>query len=88
MAGELDDNWEVLGEPIQTAMRAAALAGRKGMERPYEQVKALMRGHRIGRLDVERFIDSLDLDPATAERLKKLTPATYTGLAARLVDFA
>ena len=87
MARELDSNWEVLGEPIQTAMRAAGLAGRSGMDHPYEQVKELMRGKRIGREDVERFIDGLDLDQDTASRLKALTPATYTGAAGTLVDF-
>ncbi len=85
---ELADNWEVLGEPIQTAMRAAELAGRRGMEHPYEQVKELMRGHEITREDVESFIDSLDFDEATKARLRRLTPATYTGCADRLVDFA
>lgn len=87
MQEELDNNWEVLGEPIQTAMRAAGLAGRAGMEDPYERVKELMRGHRIGRGDVERFIDTLDLDPETARRLKSLTPSSYTGAADTLVDF-
>lgn len=87
MARELDSNWEVLGEPIQTAMRASGLAGRSGMDHPYEQVKELMRGKRIGREDVERFIDGLDLDQDTASRLKALTPATYTGAAGTLVDF-
>ena len=87
MARELDSNWEVLGEPIQTAMRAAGLAGRSGMDHPYEQVKELMRGKRIGREDVEHFIDGLDLDRDTASRLKALTPATYTGAAGTLVDF-
>ncbi len=87
MARELDSNWEVLGEPIQTAMRAAGLAGRSGMDHPYEQVKELMRGKRIGREDVEHFIDGLDLDQDTASRLKALTPATYTGAAGTLVDF-
>ncbi|WP_314687281.1 adenylosuccinate lyase [uncultured Bifidobacterium sp.] len=85
---ELADNWEVLGEPIQTAMRAAELAGRQGMEHPYEQVKQLMRGHEISREDIESFIDSLDFDDATRNRLRRLTPATYTGCADRLVDFA
>ena len=87
MARELDSNWEVLGEPIQTAMRAAGLAGRSGMDHPYEQVKELMRGKRIGREDVEHFINGLDLDQDTASRLKALTPATYTGAAGTLVDF-
>ncbi len=87
MDKELDDNWEVLGEPIQTAMRAAELAGRSGMERPYEQVKELMRGREISHEDVEKFIDSLDFDEKTADRLRHLTPAGYTGCADRLVDF-
>ena len=87
MERELDSNWEVLGEPIQTAMRAAELQGRPGMERPYEKVKELMRGQEIGREDVERFIDSLDFDEATAARLKALTPATYVGAASALVDY-
>ncbi|MFR0589754.1 adenylosuccinate lyase [Bifidobacterium apri] len=84
---ELDENWEVLGEPIQTAMRAGELAGEPGMDHPYEKVKELMRGHSIGKSDVERFIDEQSFDPATAARLKALTPATYTGAASKLVDF-
>ena len=87
MQEELDQNWEVLGEPIQTAMRAAGLAGRNGMDDPYERVKELMRGHQIGKKDVEDFIDTLDLEPAMAERLKTLTPSSYTGAAETLVDF-
>ena len=84
---ELDSNWEVLGEPIQTAMRACELAGLPGMEKPYEKVKELMRGHEISQHDVEAFIDSLAFDDATAARLKALTPATYVGDAAKLVAF-
>jgi adenylosuccinate lyase len=88
MAAELDDNWEVLGEPIQTMMRVAGLEGRPGMDRPYERVKELMRGRKIGKKDVEDFVASLGLDAADEERLGRLTPSTYTGLAPRLVDFA
>lgn len=84
---ELDANWEVLGEPIQTAMRASELKGIEGMDHPYEKVKELMRGHAISQEDVERFIDSLPFDDATAGRLKALTPASYVGAASRLVDF-
>lgn len=84
---ELDTNWEVLGEPIQTAMRACELAGIEGMDKPYEKVKELMRGHDISQADVESFIDSLAFDEATAQRLKALTPASYTGVAAQLVTF-
>ncbi|BDR54935.1 adenylosuccinate lyase [Bombiscardovia apis] len=87
MSQELEGNWEVLGEPIQTAMRAAALENRPGMEHPYEQVKELMRGKAISKEQVEEFIRSLALDPEVKERLAQLTPATYTGLADKLVDF-
>ena len=84
---ELDSNWEVLGESIQTAMRACELKGLPGMDKPYEKVKELMRGHEISKEAVERFIDQQSFDPATAARLKALTPATYTGAAGALVDF-
>ena len=57
------------------------------MERPYEKVKELMRGHSISQADVESFIDSLDFDDETAARLKALTPATYVGLASMLVGY-
>lgn len=87
IARELDENWEVLGEPIQTAMRACELRGLPGMEKPYEKVKELMRGHEISQKDVESFIDSLAFDEATAAYLKALTPATYTGVADQLVAF-
>lgn len=84
---ELDDNWEVLGEPIQTAMRAAALAGVQGMDNPYERVKELMRGHSISHTDVESFIATLGLPEDMARTLACLTPSTYTGVAEKLVDF-
>ncbi|CCY19362.1 adenylosuccinate lyase [Bifidobacterium adolescentis CAG:119] len=77
----------MLGEPIQTAMRACELAGLPGMDKPYEKVKELMRGHEISKDDVERFIDQQAFDEATAARLKALAPATYTGVASKLVDF-
>ena len=84
---ELDENWEVLGEPIQTAMRACELKGLPGMDKPYEKVKELMRGHEISKEAVEQFIDQQAFDDATTARLKALTPATYTGVASKLVDF-
>lgn len=87
ISGELEDNWEVLGEPIQTAMRAQALKGVEGMDNPYERVKELMRGHSISHEDVEKFISTLNFEEDTAARLAALTPATYTGAAESLVDF-
>ena len=86
LARELDDNWEVLAEPVQSAMRAAAVAGVSGMENPYERLKELTRGRRLTAEDMRGFIASLGLPDELAARLSALTPATYTGLAATLVD--
>ena len=44
MAADLDANWEVLGEPVQSAMRALAAQGVEGMDNPYERLKELTRG--------------------------------------------
>ncbi|QTG75624.1 adenylosuccinate lyase [Trueperella pecoris] len=82
---DLDSHWEVLGEPIQQAMRAAAIAGATGMQDPYERLKELTRGHQVGADDMRAFIDSLGLPEDTAARLRNLTPATYVGLAKELV---
>ena len=87
MQAELDSNWEVLGEAIQTAMRAAAIEGRDGMDNPYERVKELMRGKRIGKKDVEDFVATLNFDEETGKRLAQLTPSTYWGVADKLVDY-
>jgi len=86
LARELDDNWEVLAEPVQSAMRAAAAAGVEGMENPYERLKELTRGRRLTAQDMRGFIASLGLPDELAARLSALTPGTYTGLAADLVD--
>jgi adenylosuccinate lyase len=79
MAADLDANWEVLAEPIQTMMR------RHGVANPYEQLKALTRG--VTGIDRERlhlFIDGLELPADAKARLKSLTPANYIGKAADL----
>ena len=87
MAADLDANWEVLGEAIQSAMRAAGLAGAPGMDEPYERLKELTRGRRVGGDDIRAFVKGLGL-PADAEsRLLALTPATYVGAAESLVSF-
>jgi adenylosuccinate lyase len=83
---ELDANWEVLGEPVQSAMRAASVAGVTGMENPYERLKELTRGKRLTAADMREFIGGLGLPDDVAARLAAMTPATYTGLAAELVD--
>ena len=85
MAADLDQNWEVLGEPIQSAMRAASVAGVPGMENPYERLKDLTRGQRVDAARLREFVAGLGLPDDVAQRLSDLTPATYTGLASRLV---
>ncbi len=86
MAADLDANWEVLGEPIQSAMRALGAGGLPGMEEPYERLKELTRGRRIGQAELVEFVRGLGLPPDVEERLAALTPHTYVGLAPRLVD--
>jgi adenylosuccinate lyase len=79
LAADLDANWEVLAEPIQTVMR------RYGVTGAYEQLKELTRGQRITRESLQRFISGLSGIPeAERKRLLALTPATYTGNAAEL----
>lgn len=78
LAADLDANWEVLAEAVQTVMR------RYGLPEPYEQLKALTRGHGITRETLRDFIAKLDLPAGARQRLLELTPATYTGLAASL----
>ena len=78
IAGELNNAWEVLAEPIQTVMR------RYGVEDAYEQLKELTRGKRIDEPTLRRFICTLDLPETARERLLALTPANYIGLAEQL----
>jgi adenylosuccinate lyase len=79
IAADLDSNWEVLAEAIQTIMR------RHGLPEPYEQLKALTRGKTgMTRESLRAFIEGLALPADAKSRLLALTPATYVGLAARL----
>lgn len=73
---DLDNNWEVLAEPIQTVMR------RYGVENPYEKLKALTRGHRVDQEGLREFVANLDIPEAGKQALYKLTPANYIGNAA------
>ncbi|GLS84670.1 adenylosuccinate lyase [Paraferrimonas haliotis] len=77
---ELDQNWEVLAEPVQTVMR------RYGIEKPYEKLKELTRGKRVDAEGMAAFIDGLELPEAVKVELKKLTPANYIGQAIELTD--
>lgn len=78
LAEDLDANWEVLAEPIQTVMR------RYGIEKPYEKLKELTRGNRINAEGLKVFIDKLEMPEAAKEELRQLTPATYIGCATEL----
>ncbi len=73
---DLDANWEVLAEAIQTVMR------RYGIEQPYEKLKALTRGQRVDAAVLQDFVDGLDLPDEVRQRLRELTPWAYTGNAA------
>ncbi|MFV0459327.1 MAG: adenylosuccinate lyase [Actinomycetales bacterium] len=85
MARDLDANWEVLGEAVQTAMRAAGVAGATGMQNPYERLKDLTRGKRVDGPAMRSFIDGLGLPDDVRDRLVQMTPADYVGLAPSLV---
>jgi adenylosuccinate lyase len=86
LAYDLDHNWEVLAEAIQTVIRAEVVAGRSSIDDPYAMLKDLTRGKRIGRDDLVAFVEKLDIGDAAKARLIALTPATYVGLADELVD--
>lgn len=85
LAEDLDHAWEVLAEPIQQVMRTASIAGAEGMDDPYERLKDLTRGHSVGAKEMREFVLSLNLPADVEERLVNLTPASYTGVAAKLV---
>ncbi|SHM11490.1 adenylosuccinate lyase [Rhodanobacter sp. OK091] len=78
IAADLDNSWEVLAEAVQTVMR------RYGLPEPYEQLKALTRGHGITKDSMREFIDGLDLPADAKQRLLDLTPGSYIGLAEEL----
>ncbi len=73
LAADLDNNWEVLAEPIQTVMR------RYGIEKPYEKLKELTRGKAIDQAALASFINGLELPDEAKQGLLALTPANYIG---------
>jgi len=78
MKADLDANWELLAEPIQTVMRRYAVAN------AYEKLKELTRGTRVSREGMQAFVSTLDIPEAAKAELLKLTPWDYTGKAAEL----
>ena len=77
---ELDNNWELLAEPVQTVMR------RYGIEKPYEKLKELTRGKKINQQIMAEFIDTLALPESVKAQLKTVTPANYIGRAIAFVE--
>jgi len=77
---DLNANWEVLAEPVQTVMR------RYGIEKPYEKLKELTRGQRINAADMKTFIEKLDIPDEAKQALIELTPRNYTGYAKKLAS--
>jgi adenylosuccinate lyase len=79
---DLDRNWEVLAEPIQTVMRKV------GMDHPYERLKELTRGRRVNAEIMREFVKALPLPGEDKKRLMKMTPKSYVGKAAKLARLA
>ncbi|MCY1377508.1 Adenylosuccinate lyase [compost metagenome] len=74
---DLDDNWAVVAEAIQTVLR------REKYPQPYEALKELTRGkNAIDQKAIHQFIDKLDIKPALKKELKKISPHNYTGIVA------
>ncbi len=80
VAADLERAWEVLGEAVQTVMRAHGIAD------AYERLKSFTRGRAIDQRAMREFITSLELPSAEKERLLRLEPATYVGLAPELAQ--
>jgi len=80
LLAELDQNWEVLAEPVQTVMR------RYGIEKPYEKLKELTRGKRVNGESMRDFIMNLELPEAVKAELCELTPAGYIGRAESFIS--
>jgi adenylosuccinate lyase len=85
---DLNGNWEILGEAIQTVIRAEVTAGRSSIADPYAMLKELTRGKRVGQAELIAFVQALDIGDEAKARLVALTPAGYSGLASELVDYA
>ncbi|WP_157000893.1 adenylosuccinate lyase [Agromyces laixinhei] len=86
LAADLDGNWEVLGEAIQTVIRAEVVAGRSTIADPYAMLKELTRGKRVGAAELAEFVGGLEIGDEAKQRLLALTPGSYTGIASELVD--
>jgi len=86
LEADLLDNWEILGEAIQTVIRAEVAAGRSEIADPYALIKELTRGKRVGHEELIEFIQGLDISDDAKNRLITLRPNTYVGLAQDLAE--
>ena len=75
---ELNNNWEVLTEAVQTVMRY------EGIDNAYEQLKDLSRGQKLNKKTYIEFVNNLKISNKSKKKLIELTPATYIGLAKSL----
>lgn len=80
LAQDLEANWEVLTEAIQTILR------KYKVPQAYERLKALSRGKKLSDAEIRAFIKQLKIAPDDKKRLLVLSPASYTGLAEKLVE--
>ena len=81
---DLSDNWEILGEAIQTVIRAEVAAGRSTINDPYALLKDLTRGKRLSGEDMVAFVNGLEIGQEAKDRLLTLRPHTYVGVASEL----
>ena len=84
LSADLSDNWEILGEAIQTVIRAEVAAGRSNISDPYALLKELTRGKRLSGEDMVAFVNQLEIGQSAKDRLLALRPHTYVGLASEL----
>jgi adenylosuccinate lyase len=87
LMADLQSNWEVLAEAIQTVMRAEIVRGNSQESDPYAIVKELTRGHAVDAEALASFVEGLDISEAAKKSLAGLTPQHYVGLASALVDY-
>jgi adenylosuccinate lyase len=83
---DLSDNWEILGEAIQTVIRAEVAAGRSTIADPYKLLKDLTRGKKLSGEDMIAFVNDLEIGQEAKDRLLQLKPRTYIGLAKELAE--
>ena len=78
ISNELDDNWEVLAEAVQTIMRY------EGISDAYEQLKKLSRGNKLDKNSYIQFVKTLEISNSSKSKLLNLTPSKYIGLSKKL----